>query len=173
MEGYQPQTIVDQPVPLLEGGFSDSSGSNSSPTSDSYAESPITIPDKRIIPPNTAQDTVSQSLNTATRRILGEFTFEQLGAIVVGAINSALGTGQITISPDGIIAKNSDGTTTFALDGTDGSATFLGELIAGSIITGAITVGANNVMIDGANKRIVINDGTNDRIIMGFLSGGF
>lgn len=40
-------------------------------------------------------------------------------------------------------------------------------------LTGSIEVGAANVKIDGANKRILINDGTNDRILIGFQSGGF
>jgi hypothetical protein len=39
--------------------------------------------------------------------------------------------------------------------------------------TGIITVGNSNVKIDGVNKRIIINDGTNDRVLIGFLSGGF
>lgn len=33
--------------------------------------------------------------------------------------------------------------------------------------TGSIQVGVSNVVIDGANKRILINDGTNDRILIG------
>ena len=37
-----------------------------------------------------------------------------------------------------------------------------------------ITVGVNNeIVIDGANKRIIINDGTHDRILLGYHSGGF
>jgi len=37
-----------------------------------------------------------------------------------------------------------------------------------------ITLGADaNVKIDGVNKRILINDGTNDRILIGYQSGGF
>lgn len=40
-------------------------------------------------------------------------------------------------------------------------------------ITGTFTVGASNVIIDGANKRILVNDGTNNRILIGFQSGGF
>jgi len=39
--------------------------------------------------------------------------------------------------------------------------------------SGSINVGAGNVLIDGANKRILINDGTDDRILLGFQSGGF
>ena len=40
-------------------------------------------------------------------------------------------------------------------------------------LTGDIQVGTGNVKIDGANKRIIINDGTNDRILIGYQSGGF
>jgi len=39
--------------------------------------------------------------------------------------------------------------------------------------SGSINVGVGNVKIDGANKRILINDGTNDRILIGFQSAGF
>lgn len=40
-------------------------------------------------------------------------------------------------------------------------------------LTGSINVGAGNVVVDGVNKRILINDGTNNRVLMGFQSGGF
>jgi len=40
-------------------------------------------------------------------------------------------------------------------------------------LTGDIQVGESNIKIDGANKRIIINDGTNDRILIGYQSGGF
>lgn len=40
-------------------------------------------------------------------------------------------------------------------------------------LTGSVNVGVGNVKIDGANKRIIINDGTNDRILLGYQSGGF
>ena len=36
-----------------------------------------------------------------------------------------------------------------------------------------LNVGAGNVKIDGANKRILINDGVNDRVLLGFLPGKF
>ena len=32
-----------------------------------------------------------------------------------------------------------------------------------------IQIGSNNIKIDGANRRIIINDGTTDRVIIGFL----
>jgi len=40
-------------------------------------------------------------------------------------------------------------------------------------LTGDIQVGVGNVVIDGANKRILINDGTNDRILIGYQESGF
>ena len=40
-------------------------------------------------------------------------------------------------------------------------------------LSGDIQVGGANVKIDGANGRILINDGTNDRILIGYQSGGF
>ena len=36
-----------------------------------------------------------------------------------------------------------------------------------------INVGESNVKIDGANKRILINDGTDDRILLGYQLNGF
>jgi len=53
----------------------------------------------------------------------------------------------------------------------------IGSMAAGKLLTGTLTVavdvGEGNVKIDGANKRILINDGTDDRILMGYQSGGF
>lgn len=40
-------------------------------------------------------------------------------------------------------------------------------------LTGNFNLNDANVLIDGANKRILINDGTNDRILIGYQSGGF
>jgi len=45
--------------------------------------------------------------------------------------------------------------------------------IRGGTNSKQLLVGASNVLIDGTNKRIVINDGTNDRVLMGYLAGKF
>jgi len=56
----------------------------------------------------------------------------------------------------------------------EGNAAFGGDISAASgTFTGTIYVGSANVLLDGANKRIVINDGTNDRVLIGYLSSGF
>jgi hypothetical protein len=46
------------------------------------------------------------------------------------------------------------------------------KLLAGDI-TVAMNVGGSNVKIDGENTRIIINDGTNDRVLLGYLAGAF
>lgn len=39
--------------------------------------------------------------------------------------------------------------------------------------TGIITVGDSNITIDGNSKQILINDGSDDRVLIGYDSGGF
>ena len=65
----------------------------------------------------------------------------------------------------------------------DGGDIYTGSITAGKITvtdlsdistaTGTVNVGNANVKIDGDNTRIIINDGTNDRILIGYQSGGF
>jgi hypothetical protein len=47
-----------------------------------------------------------------------------------------------------------------------------GQIIMDAV-TKKITLGSANIVLDGANKRILINDGTNDRVLIGYQSGGF
>jgi hypothetical protein len=44
---------------------------------------------------------------------------------------------------------------------------------ADQVLSGSVQVGNGNVKIDGVNKRILINDGSYDRILIGYQSGGF
>ena len=50
---------------------------------------------------------------------------------------------------------------------------FVSKTDTGQSMSGDFTVGHANIKIDGVNKRIIINDGTHDRIIIGYDSGGF
>jgi hypothetical protein len=36
-----------------------------------------------------------------------------------------------------------------------------------------LNIGVGNVKLDGPNKRIIINDGENDRVLIGYLENGF
>jgi len=52
------------------------------------------------------------------------------------------------------------------------SKTGTNEQVSGTIRLGTGT-GAASIILDGGNKRIIINDGTNDRILIGYQLGGF
>lgn len=45
--------------------------------------------------------------------------------------------------------------------------------VASQTLTGDFSLNDANVKIDGANKRILINDGTNNRILIGYQASGF
>jgi len=52
------------------------------------------------------------------------------------------------------------------------SKTGTNQPMSGTIRLGTGT-GTASIILDGGNKRIIINDGTNDRILIGYQSGGF
>ena len=59
-----------------------------------------------------------------------------------------------------------------------GDGTFSGLVTAstfsGGLFTGtAVYLGDSNIVLDGPNKRILISDGTNNRVLIGYDSGGF
>ena len=116
-----------------------------------------------------AVELLGQALNTKSKKILQEFQFTPSGAIQVGDYKKG-DSGDLRISPNGITARDIAGLTTFAIDGTTGDAVFKGILQAGTLIGGD-----GNVVIEnpGGGGRIVINDGVNDRIIIGYDEGGF
>lgn len=167
----EPQTIKDTEYPLLTGNTLPSTGSNTDPvTTDSGALTPHTMVNQIFPLVPVAVETISQSINTATKSILGEFTFESLGAISIGEYKQGV-SGEVRISPNGIVATNINGVTTFTLDGTTGNATFAGQLLAGSIVTGLLVVGNNNltISVDGSgHATLLMNDGTNDRLLLGW-----
>ena len=108
---------------------------------------------------NLIKDLINTKLDTATKQILGDFTFGASGAIKI------LGSGSagVWISPTGILGKNTAGQTTFALNAFDGSAVFKGEILAGSIIGGEITGGTLTGTIiqtgtSGANVYLSANE---------------
>ncbi len=48
-----------------------------------------------------------------------------------------------------------------------GLGNYLTKADTGQNLTGSINVGVSSVLIDGVNKRILINDGTSNRIVIG------
>lgn len=157
----KPETIVDQSIPLLEGEMSDSYGNNSNPViSDSVGIAPTTQLDKAFPPKVIAHATISETLDTESKRIKGEFTFESLGAIKIGEFSQGI-SGEIVVSPDGIVSTNSNGDTTFTLDGATGDATFRGTVEAGNFViadeNGILSLNnftSNNTIQTGSNQVI-------------------
>lgn len=167
---YKPEEIEDQPFPTE----SQSSLSVDQETkNDQYSAQSIkenSFPERF-----TAFELITASLNTRSQKILGEYQFTPQGAVQIGKLEVGE-SGDIRISPVGIVARNRDGETVFLLDAEAGDAIFkgtvqVGSLIAGSIITGEVDVGAGTggayVRLDGANNRIIIHDGTVPRIAIG------
>lgn len=130
--------------------------------------SPTTTKPKSMPTKRTAVELLSSALNTRSKKVLGNFELAGSGGFQIGKYENGV-SGDVRLTPNGMTARDSAGNTTFSLDGTDGSAVFKGEVQAGSLISGIVRVGNNNVIIDGANQRIIINDGNNDRAILGLL----
>ena len=181
---YTQETIEDKAFPNGESNQPESTDSSE------QVHTQTEIPDVKFPQKFIASEVLSNILNTKTQKILGVFQFTKYGAIQVGTLEVGV-SGEIKISPVGIVAKNKDGTTTFAIDGDTGDATFLGiinaskmnaseitasnfvagTLSADNILTGQIDVGVATggayVRIDGANNRIIVHDGSHPRIVIG------
>jgi hypothetical protein len=165
---YQPTVIEDVPFPNENEVIS--SKTSSGGTSEVYT--PNTIPEQSLPTPRVAVELIGRSMNTKARKIMGEFQFTEHGAIQVGKYENGV-SGDIKISPAGIVARNTSGIETIAIDGETGDAVFAGTIQTGSIISGSVVVGNNNVIIDGENRQIVVNDGQYDRILIGYQLNGF
>ena len=168
---YQPETIQDEPMGSADQAQVAVDAVNTSSTPKPL--SPGEQVDKQFPEIPVAREVISTSLDTQSRKILGAFEFGQVGSIQIGVYEFGV-SGEIKISPNGIYAKNINGASTFTLDATTGDATFAGTLAAGTIIAGSTQIGdTSNVTLDGANKRILINDGTNARFLIGYHANGF
>lgn len=101
-----------------------------------------------------AHELISSALNTKSKKILQEFEFVLFGALQIGKHANGV-TGDVRISPIGIVARNKSGIITFALDGETGNAVFRGEVQAGAFISGRVEVGDGDIVIDGDTKRMI------------------
>jgi hypothetical protein len=167
---YYANSIEDTSVESTE-----SETASSTDTSDtSGVETTSTIRKSTMPSSVVAKEVINSGIDTQKKRILSDYGFSESGSLQIGKYVDSV-SGDIRISPNGIVARNINGVETVTIDGTSGDASFRGTVVAGSVITGAVTVGSGtgSVTIDGANNNIVVNDGTNDRILIGYQSGGF
>lgn len=140
------------------------SGSSASPTkkATTLSKVPQTPPIKfreRIV----SDEVISTSLDTQSRRILGTFEFGKVGALQIGKYEENV-SGDIRISPTGIVGRNINGVITFIIDAETGDATFRGTVAAGSLISGDLVLGGDGngdgmmTIKDAAGNSIIIGD---------------
>lgn len=168
---YEPEIIQENPFPgeVMQSVFSapqaNSSG-NYSPTTNKEK----TFPKKR-----TAVELLSTALNTRSKKVLQQFELTQSGGFQIGDFKNGI-SGDLRITPNGLTARDISGVTTFAISGEDGSAIFRGQIQSGSLITGEVIVGNNNLIFTVDNNgqpQIILNDGSNDRVLIGYQENGF
>jgi len=154
---YRPEEMDDIPFPQEgDAQFGSTIGSEGGGTYSPQKTQDIPFPDPRI-----AHEVLSRSINTKSKKILQEFQFTVQGAIQIGEYQPGV-SGDIRISPAGIVARNSLGNETIAIDGENGDAVFAGRIQTGAIISGRVIVGDNTVVIDGENgipRILLYNDG--------------
>lgn len=145
---YYPETIDSNPLP----GQTEAIDINAKDPGSSGQYEQTEIRGQNFPDPRIAHETIGASLNTKSRKILGKYGFTESGSIQIGKVLSGV-NGDIRISPDGIIARNSSGVNTFVLDGDSGDATFAGTIQSGALITGKVIVGNNTWVIDGDSDK--------------------
>lgn len=112
-----------------------------------------TVSKAKVFPiKRTAVELLSTALNTRSRKILQEFELQQSGGFQVGNFEEGL-SGDLRITPGGLVARNIAGITTFAIDGDTGDAFFAGQLRSGTLITGELTIGDGSIVLDELGLR--------------------
>lgn len=158
---FYPQEIQDNQLGHIEASGDDNI--DKSYTTEVYR--PITEVDKKFPPKFVAHETISSTLDTRTKKIKGEYSFNKEGAILVGGYVAGV-SGEIAISPDGIVAKNVNNETTVLIEGSTGDAYFKGTVEAGSVISGDIQLGGNGnddgylSILDSSSNELVRIDNT-------------
>lgn len=161
-----PDVIQDQPFPS-DGTLLD----NTQAASPTAPLAPQVTPPRTFPQPVIARHTISDSIDTQSRRIKGMFQLDKSGGIQVGQYQNGI-SGETDITSNGITAINKNNQTTFAIDGDTGDATFMGTIQAGSLIAGDSLVRIDKDPDTGGGREIM-NDGTRDFILIGCQKGGF
>ena len=159
---YLPEEITTEPFPAPGDELVNAGSATVAAGKEDQQLSPATTGVNKKFPERViAHQTISESLNTKEKKILGNYQFGPQGAIQVGKYVSGT-SGDIKITPDGVTARNSTGDTTFVLDGTTGDVTIKGTLESESVITGNITVEtASSIAFEVGSDIILTADDSN------------
>lgn len=114
---------------------------------------------------------IDGNLNTSAKTILADFSFGVSGALQIGTYQAGV-SGDIRISPNGIIARNSAGANTIAINGSTGEITafvltagsITGITITGGILQTSAATDVDRVIISGANNDIEFWNLENDLV---------
>lgn len=160
---YTPTVIAESPFPASDGTVA--TEQNMAAASGAAVYTQKDIPDQSFPTPRIAVELLSNVINTRSKKILQEVQFTQSGALQIGKYENGV-SGDLRISPTGIVARNSSGITTFTIDGDTGDAYFSGTIQAGTVIGGAVAVGDDDILIDGATKRMIFYDDNDIPVIL-------
>lgn len=150
---YTPTVIADTPFPTGQTQLPmDAVSSSANQTYTPTQTQDQVFPAKKI-----ASELLSTALNTRSKRILQAFQFAPSGAIQIGDYTQGI-NGDIRISPAGITGRNSQGDTTFGIDGETGDAVFQGTIQGKNLVAGVVNVGDGDIQIDGESKRMIFFD---------------
>lgn len=136
---YTPEVVPDAGFPLQGSPTTAVTSSTQETANQTYGAKEMaeqSFPLKMV-----AKELLSTALNTITKKINKTFEFTKSGAIQIGEYINGL-SGDVKISPDGIVARNNAGTTTFALDGDTGDAIFTGDVRASTFTSDYFSVDA-------------------------------
>lgn len=102
------------------------------------------------------------AISTATNTILGSFTFGASGALQIGTYSAGV-TGDIRISPTGILGRDKNNATTFSINATTGVAVLNGLVVGTNVglgtaqdSTGVTTIIGNTVTTGYVNALSVV-----------------
>lgn len=140
---YKPEVIEDAPFPTGYTEGVDDSVSQTTGTNDNRVYSQATTKEQAFPRKKVAVELIGQSINTKSQKIIKTFEFTEHGAIQIGKYVHGV-SGEVKVSPQGIIAKNKDGIETFLIYGETGDAVFRGTVQTGSLISGDIVIGGSS-----------------------------
>ena len=122
---YEPEVIQENPFP--NEAVVPTVTPSQTQTKDTYSST--VVKDKPFKQKKVAHETIAQSLNTKSRKVLQEFDLVESGGFRVGNFKEGI-SGDLRITPSGLTARDQSGNTTFAIDGETGSAVFKGDIQA-------------------------------------------
>jgi len=101
-------------------------------------------------------DVINDRFDTSAKTILDNFTFGASGAIQIGAYEAGV-SGDIKISPNGILGRDKDNNTTFSIDATTGDATYAGDVAVEQLLAG--TINSKSIVLAAASADVEIRSG--------------